>query len=215
MFGPRSIALFSLRFAIVYLLLAVPWPGLVEGYGKVYRSALSGLFDSSGRWRSVEVRRFRPGQPLTANVMDTEIVVSGRRTLRNGRRPALQIIRSSRDTGYLPTALVLSLIAATPMARSRKGVALVMGFVFVCWYVALVPGLMIYDWFFQEEVRLGADASVLPWGSVLHMASEISQWMGAYFVLPVLIWLVLIFDRERWYRVIRAVTPEDAIPSDG
>ena len=215
MFRPRSIAIFSLRFTIVYVLLAAPWPGLVEAYGKLYGSAVRGLFGSSGWQRSVEVRRFKPDQPLTATVMDTEILVStGATASRGGMRPALQIIRSSRDTGYLPTALVLSLIAATPLARSRKRDALIWGFIFVSWYVALVPGLMIHDWIFQEEARLASDAGVSPLRGVLHMASRISQWMGAYFVLPVLLWLLLIFDRERWGRVIQELTSQDAITSE-
>ncbi len=61
---------------------------------------------------------------------------------------------------------------------------------------------------------MAADASVSLWGGVVHVAAQISQWMGAYFVLPVAIWLLLIFDRERWHRIIRELTPADTITSE-
>jgi hypothetical protein len=185
MFGPRSIAAFSLKLTLVYVLLVAPWPGLIEGYGWFYGSAVRGLYGSSGPERTVEVRRFRPDQPLTATVMDTEIVVStGVNAAPDGTRPALQIVRSSRDTAYLPTALVLALVAATPMPRSRKWGALFWGLLIVSWYVVLAPGLMIHDWFLQEEARLGVGESPALWRGLVHGGSQISQWMGPTSAFP-------------------------------
>jgi hypothetical protein len=36
---------------------------------------------------------------------------------------------------------------------------------------------------------------------------------GAYFGFPVVVWLFLIFDRDRWYIAIKALTPEPGIQS--
>lgn len=128
MFKGRSALAFLVRFVIVFTLLMAPWPGLREAYAACFRAGGNVLLGAFGAHGSV---RFLPlSTPDPEH--DTELILRDRRTGKT-----VHLAGDSRLYGYLPTGFVLSLILATPMGRSRRVKALILGMALVNVYVIL------------------------------------------------------------------------------
>lgn len=196
----RQVAGFGLRAALLYGLLIAPWPGLIESYGSFYRAVVQIAIAPADPERSILVRRYRPNQPLTATVMDTEVL--HRLPERKRWRPGLvRSIRSSRSTGYMPTALVVALILATPVSWRRRASALGIGVLLVTIFVATMPAFQIYA-DFEPERRHFLIGQLpwlkAPWRAFLRALTRCSLSMVPYYLVPTLLWLLLVFKPQDW-----------------
>ena len=188
----RPIAGFFLRLLILYGLLAWPWPWAVRSYSAAYRTVANGAFGSFG---SEGVVRFQ-ANPHVSRGMDTNLTVRKRQSQLMGTTA-----HNPRLTGYLPTALLVSLVLATPIPWVRRIKALFWGLLLVHLFVYLRLEITLLHWF-------SADG---PWAiyspgpfarSVLSGAHEIgvvSPMMT--FVAPVIIWIIATVrqkDLDHW-----------------
>jgi hypothetical protein len=197
----RQVAGFGLRSALVYGLLIAPWPGLIEAYGSFYRVMVQIATISADPERSVVVSRYRPNRRLAATVMDTQILHRIPDTAGFAQDVALQSIRSSRSTGYMPTALVMALILATPIPWRRRASALGIAVLLMTTFVATMPAFPIYEAFEPERrhfLIVQLPWLEAPWRAALHALTRYSFMMGPYYVVPPLLWLLLLFKREDW-----------------
>ncbi|TDJ13682.1 MAG: hypothetical protein E2O66_04530 [Deltaproteobacteria bacterium] len=201
MLSSKRVAGFALRFVFFYGVLMAPWPGLTETYGGFYRAIVQIAVVSSDPQRSVVVRRYRPNRPLTATVMDTEILHRIPGTPGISRVGATQSIRSSRSTGYMPTALALALMLASPMSWKRRVSGLGVAALMMTMFVAAMPAFQIYEAFEPERTHfLISQLPWLagPWRAIVHGFAQFSLWMGPYYLVPTLVWLLLAFKPEDW-----------------
>lgn len=128
MLRPRQIAGFLVRFALLYAVSMAPWPGLAEAYGRFYRAAVQIAIASADPERSVVVARAGHSARADAGAaLDTHILtrVPGRPL--DSQEQVLEWVRSSRYTGYVPLALTLTPILATPLPWRRRAAALCWG----------------------------------------------------------------------------------------
>lgn len=123
------------RLVVIYGLLVAPWPGVREAYARAAASVGSMVFrDTLEGWTC----RFEARSDPTGDI-DTDLFMSSRASgalARNGQSAFL---------GYfMPTALLIALVLATPLPGSRRVRALILGllllhafFVFKTWIIVL------------------------------------------------------------------------------
>ncbi len=188
-FSRRRIAGFFILFLAFYGLLMAPWPGVRPAYAAYFRAVGTWLFGSFGAKDAV---RFRPA-PEGPGEWDTVVVLSNPHTGAVGT-----IQHDSRNMGYVPTAMLLSLVLATPFPLRRKGRTLLWGFLLVNFYVALRIALVLLRDLSQDDALclfpLGPfGRQVLAWAVRALVMSP-----GSYFAFPVFIWILVTFRRSDW-----------------
>jgi len=182
--APNTALRFALRLLLVYGLLITPWPGLKSGYGSVFRTSGNGLLHALGFRGIVELRP--PAEEHAA--WDVEMHMKNPKTSERWH-----VEYSSRGWAYLPTAAIVALILATPLAWSRRWIALATGLVLVHVFIALrVAGVVLYGMYWGGAIQLG---------EVQAKAAEVvlngfSNSPVTTFVVPVVIWLLVTFRRS-------------------
>jgi hypothetical protein len=197
----RQVAGFGFRAVLLYGLLMVPWPGVIEAYGTFYRVAVQFGAVWAAQETSVRVRRFRPNVPLTATVMDTVVLHRIPGSEDESLETAMRSLRSSRSAGYMPTALALALILATPVPWRRRAWALGLGFLLMTAFVSIMPAFQIYEDFEVERSHFLIEKLPwleAPWRAFLRVLTRCSLSMVTYYIVPVLLWFGLVFRREDW-----------------
>ena len=122
---------FAVRFGLIFCLLVIPWPGLREGYAHIFQlesralikvalpatgSSVGGATESGQRWA------------------DTRIVLnpSGETTVER-RLSSRTVLLDSRSLGWMPLAMMLAMIGATPLIQRHLWHALLaFGLVNMC-----------------------------------------------------------------------------------
>ncbi|MCK4660288.1 MAG: hypothetical protein KAV82_12265 [Phycisphaerae bacterium] len=192
MFPLKRVARFFILFVIFYGLFMAPWPGVKDAYGEYFRGGATILFSSFGEKDNI---RFRPYQPKAGEHDERDTIV----TFTNSQTGAVGTVRhSARLTGYIPTVVLISLILATPLPRSRKGWALLWGFLLVNAFVALRLGLVLLRDLSRDDPLCLFELSPFALKTLAWSIRAFVQSMGSYFGFPVLIWILVVFRRRDW-----------------
>jgi len=193
----RRIAAFFLKVILFYALLMIPWPGVIAGYGFVFRACGNIFFRSFGPAGRVY---FAPISPLPAgkDAKDTSVTLENIQT--RGARGTMDM--NSRLMGYLPTAFAAALILATPVPWSRRLWALTWGVLLMSCFAGIELALRLLDAFSDKNVlavfSLGptAKATVLTLLKVLGMSP-----VSAY-IAPIFVWVLVTFRRGDWEKFL-------------
>ncbi|MHC4697956.1 MAG: hypothetical protein ACYTFA_14580, partial [Planctomycetota bacterium] len=118
----RGITGFFTRLSVIYILFVLPWPGLKAEYAAFFRTGGNLVLPSLIPEGSI---RLAPA-PDPTDRFDTYIHFANKRTGGEG-----EAVASSRNSGYLQTAFLISLILATPQAWSGRLWALLWGLILV------------------------------------------------------------------------------------
>lgn len=187
MFPLRRVARFLLLLVVIYALLVAPWPGLAKGYATLFRAAGEYLFGSIGSegWASFEPLAVGEG------IEDTAITLTHERVPGRGG----QILISSWYTGYVPTAVVVALVLATPIRWPRKWKALLWALLLIHVFVALRLGLPIYRGFCLDDEFRQFSLSPLQLKVLEQTIAALRRAPASLFVVPVFIWIAVTFRR--------------------
>lgn len=193
----RLIGRFVLRFAVVYGLLIMPWPGWKEVYSEYYRSLGNMVFGGGEERRSVDFER-NTERVWPVN-FDTLIVVANRDQLdHNGIGPQIRLGLDTRQMGWIPSAVFLALTLAVPMTWKRRVSAWI-------WGVLLTQGYLIFSlWVFigNESTRLSLLTLAPFWKNVAQAVetSVIYDPVGPNLLFPVLVFVVVaIRAGDEWF----------------
>lgn len=187
MWSSRRIAGFFARLAIIYGLFVIPWPGIKTGYAAFFRVSGTFFFESLIPGGSV---RFEPA-PNPTGRFDTVILCVNKRTGAEAEADA-----SSRNSGYLQTALLISLVLATPLPWSRRVWALLWGLLLVNVAMACTTLVLLLRIFSSRGFLL----ELTPfWDKILEVAFGLAM-TDAVTLWPVsvLTWIVVSFRRSDW-----------------
>jgi len=208
----KTILRFLAWFVAIYALFIFPWPGSRDFYGTYLRSiAKFALADTNG----LRILRFDEVPSARRNhTLDTRITVANREQLDvNGSGRAVMLDFDSRGLGWVPTALLIALITATPVPWSRRAWAFVWGMLAI--HAVILFSIQVYIWN-QSDAASGLNLCELPpfWKAIVNGLEEtlVTQ-LGASFVLPTLIWIFSTF-RITDLRAIRpntTRTPRDNV----
>jgi len=203
---------FFVRLIVVYGVLLAPWPGLAGGYAVFYRAGANVLFGSLGSAGQATFQpKTDPGAKTGNRKFDSEVVIKTRKPGRAGE--VLVYTRDvpfhTRRVGYLSTALVVALIAATSMRWGRKWASLAVGLVLVHLFIAVEIGLtLLYSLSDGEPRAIDVGAGAGRFFARLYEMMVISPTLT--FVVPILIWLLVCVrwrDLERLGRRGDSSTP--------
>jgi hypothetical protein len=181
-----------LRFAVIFGLLIFPWPGINDIYGAYFRSFGNFVFNREDSPRLVS---FDPHILVhDFSTLNTRLTLANRTTPDSkGNFPAKQIDLDTRSIGWIPTALTISLIAATPIPWGRRVGALLAGLV-------LVHALIIFTletWIWSKSSSLALLDLTPFWQRVADdLRYTFLTQLGVSFTAPVLIWLLVCFRKR-------------------
>ena len=188
---PRNPALrFVVCFALWYVALLFSWPVFGQAYCAAFRSIGTSIYGANDRTKEITFEAFPPGDH---SHFTRAVIVNSSRMQPDGSGPVWNLDLDTRALGWMPLALLLALILATPLpwARCRKallwGILSQQGFVFVA--------LGFFLWNESSEAGL---VSLSANGKEAVTAVK-SMLAGQLIVaVPVLIWILTAFRREDW-----------------
>jgi hypothetical protein len=203
---------FVVRLLLIYTLMILPWPGLEQGYAALYRSGSNLVARALGLGHHVSLHPlneedragFRGRADARALALDDTRIV-----FRAGGQQ-LTVLHSTWYSGYIPTALLIALMLATPLSWPHRLLSLLWGLLIVDAYLALRMGATFiaggaYDplhWLPAPELRRSALSAIAVTG----------PGSGLWYVVPLLTWILLV--HRRVYREVFA-TAEDRSASSG
>lgn len=225
MLQPRAIAKFAILATAFYAALTFSprlWPSLQQGYASVFRFGGNAFFSQFWLWPEAHVAfldlysddligdinasipgampdGFTPPPPRADQ--DTLMV------LVNQRVPgSIGMLRTSSSfMGYVPVAMVIALVLATPMRWSRKGWAVIWGLLLVQAFIAVrVSVLLLHHGFAASEKQY---VLFRPGPFMTGLLGRVNEVLAdnptfAYIGPPVGVWLIILFgfgmlDRRR------------------
>ena len=185
----RLILGFLIRFVIVFGLLILPWPGWNEFYGQGFRALGNAVFGREDEKCILYFEAHRQTRGFSA--VDTRITIGNRQLVdSNGKGPVTLLELNTRSVGWLPTALTIALIVATPVPWRRRWRALVWGVLLI--HAFILFSVAVYIWNESATVSL---VTLSPLWKQIADALEYTLvvQMGASFSIPVLIWVAVLF----------------------
>lgn len=179
---------FLLRFLVLYIALMIPWPGVETAYRAVYVKGAALLYGNLGEHYGVT------GKEPASGSKGPDVEISVPRFDMGGRlTPSV----SSREVGYLSTAIIVSLMLATPVAWRRRLWILSLGLALTCLFVIvrLLP-LVIYTRTAEAGILSGA---VEP--GTFHVAvAAVVKFVGfgqpMSYIVPIIIWILVAVRRD-------------------
>jgi hypothetical protein len=188
----KPLLAFVCRFALLFGLLIIPWPGWNGIYGEYFRALGQMVFSRDEGSRIV---LFTPNvKQAVSSTLTTELTLGNRYLLDATGKGLLKRAKlDTRSIGWVPTALTLALIAASPLPWIRRGWALLGGLVLVHFFILFT--LQTWIWSNEPVVSL---ATFFPFGKQVADALEFTfvEQLGASFAVPVLIWIFVSFRRN-------------------
>ena len=188
---------FALTTALVFGLLMAPWPGLRAAYASLFRVVNEISF--SLFWRGGDVHFERHAVP--SEPADTYV-----RVVEDGGASWYTLV-DSWGAGWLPTAVFLALVLATPIPRPRRLRALLFGALLVHLYVASMMWINLLEGLTRHAARCastqhGAWLGAAWWHEFLATTLVVFRLDPSVFVaVPVLVWLLVSVrrsDLETW-----------------
>ena len=187
----RPIVAFLCGFVLVYGLLIVAWPGFNEAYAAYLRELGRLAFVRNDSQR---ILRFDPAKQPARKNLTTRIIIGNRQQIDGeGNFPATVLQVDTRLIGSMPTALVVALITATPIAWKRRAWALLWGVLCIHAYILFCLGI----WIWNQSTNASLVTLTPFWKAVAEgLEYTLIVQQGASFAVPVLIWLLVTFRRE-------------------
>jgi hypothetical protein len=215
---PRVLLKFSLRLLVLWALLLAKWPGVETGYAAYFRGMGNLAFARFWFWPQATVRfmdpnAVTPGQlppwadaPKAQDVLDTAMVLENREA-----RGDVSFLRtSSRLIGYLPTAIVIGLFLATPVAWKRRWIGLGAGLAAVHVFILLrITVKLVVGYSGDKGVALFHPGPF--WAKFWQNTQQvIHEDPTVSLVVPVFVWIAIAFRPSQWGVLQDAAQPPPA-----
>jgi len=165
---------------LIYLVLAIPWPGLTSAYTGLFQSVGNVMLPTYG---NVAYVSFRP-PPAPQARWDTEIHVRP-----FNRTDAWHLEMSARGWSYLPTIAFASLVLASPIGIRTRLAWLILGlFVVHLFIVVRVLIAVHYTLYSGGAIEMSSWASRM-WKLLFESVSASTV---VTFLTPTMIWLACV-----------------------
>jgi hypothetical protein len=190
-FARGPIVWLLLRFAVIFGLLIVPWPGWNQAYSHYFQSLGQMVFNPPG-----ESKRMVVFAPVTGKVplLDTQLTLENADLADgSGRGLVKRTELDSRSIGWVPTALTMALVLATPIPWPRRLAALAGGLVLIHLFIFFT----LQSWIWNNSADLSLMTLSAFWKNVVDQLNyALMNQIGASFSIPVVIWIFVTFRRQ-------------------
>ncbi len=190
----KPIAGFLIRFVLVYAVLMAPWPGVKSVYQSAFSSGWSFVF---GTITSPETVRLAPLESAD-RMADTTLFVRHRHV------PGIvNMTINCRQTAYLPTAVAMALLLATPIPWPRRVKALCWGLALVHLFIGLrLVVMLLYGAYRDVSPPDYADPGI--WvKTVAATVLFVGTGQALSYIGPIFIWLVVALRRDDLTRILQ------------
>jgi hypothetical protein len=182
---------FLLRFLVIFGLLIAPWPGLNQAYSQYFQSLGQLVFNPTG-----ETKRMVVFSPASGQIpgMDTRLTLENAELAdASGRGLVKSTEIDARSIGWVPTALTIALILATPIPWTRRLVALAGGIFLI--HLFIFFSLQAWIWNNSPDLSL-LTLSKFEQRVVGELNYALMNQLGISFTVPVVIWTLVTFRRQ-------------------
>ena len=185
---PRNPALrFLVCFAFWYAVLLFSWPVFGQAYCAAFRSIGTLIYGANDRSKEITFEAFPPGDH---SHFTRAVIVNPSRMEPDGSGPVWNVDLDTRALGWMPLALLLALILATPLPWARRRKAFLWGILFQQVFVFVALGFFLWN----ESSEAGLVSLSANGKEALRAVKSMlaGQLIAA---VPVLIWLLVTFRR--------------------
>jgi hypothetical protein len=189
-FSNRETTLTLLRslgvFVLIYSLSFLPLPGISAGYCTLFRHVAEVIFGGDRGPRNLAYSS-TPDSPY-----DTRIVIANRASMDAwGGGPVWNVDLDTMAMGWNPTAFLLALTIATPIAFLRRLQSLALGLAIM---QALILGALGY-FIWIESAGVGL-VSLTPFWNHLTQGFATAPKEQIGFAIPIFVWILTTFTRS-------------------
>jgi exosortase/archaeosortase family protein len=186
-----AIPAFARRFALVFVLLGMPWPGVTGLCRDAFRGIGALAFTTPKGAREVIFE--------SRGAHDTRIEIANRRLMNaDGSGPVRDLDLDDFSVLWRPIWLVIALIAATPMPLRQRLRALCLGGACLGGYVLLTLKFVI--WNESTEVSLN---TLPPFWKGIAGDAQSDLLVGLGLTVPVMVWLLTAVRRSNLHATER------------
>jgi len=192
----RRIAAFFALSLLIYAVLIVPWPGVMNAYRAGFRGVGNVLFARVGKAGTVAFEAI----PAAMHEKDTRL------TFRSTRVPGAAVPMDIDATylGYRPVIFLVALTLATPVAWRRRWRALLWGLLRVHVFVAVRISLPIMNVFSNgDALSVFAPGPFLK-GVLGKLTLVFFRAPATTYTAPAFIWLLVTFRRDDLKMLLRS-----------
>ena len=180
---------FIFRFMCIFGILIAPWQGWNEFYGQYFREVGQAALNFGQTKRTV-VLEPSSEQTLHPNI-DSQMTMGNRDLIdARGKEHVERTGLDTRSIGWLPTALTMALILATPIPWQRRVSALIGGMILVQGFI--VFSLLSWVWRNSGQLSL-ANLSPFWQATADELSYTLLNQLGTSFSVPVVIWILVSF----------------------
>ena len=195
MFQNKKLIGAFVRFIVIFGVLVIPWTGWNAIYSSYFRALGTVAFSRQDAQRVV---LFDQDQMMHGfSSLDTRMTL-GNRALADssGKGKARKITLDTRSIGWMPTALTIALILATPVPWRQRAWALLWGLLLV--HAFILFSLQVWIWDKSANLSLMSPPPFLQ--TILdEMEYTLLTQLGCSFSVPILIWILVTFRRENLF----------------
>jgi hypothetical protein len=181
---------FLLRFALVYVLLLLPWPGFHAAFNAYFRAFGGMIF--AGQTEHSEIT-FETAKDSHCPNQTRVVIVNNALMNYDGSGPVRNLDFDAHAIGWRPIALLAALIYATPISWGRRTRAFAFGAIGI--HAFLIFFLAVGIWSEANELPLAFFVPVTPfWKAVATgVRTVVVAQIGLF--IPVLVWILVTFRR--------------------
>jgi len=195
MFQNKKLIGAFLRFIVIFGVLVIPWPGWNAIYSSYFRALGEAAFSRQDTQRVVLFGQDQITHGFSS--LDTRMTL-GNRALADssGKGKAKKITLDTRSIGWMPTALTIALILATPVPWRQRAWALLWGLLLV--HAFILFSLQVWIWDKSSDLSL---MSTSPFMQTIfdEMEYTLLTQLGCSFSVPLFIWILVTFRRENLF----------------
>lgn len=215
MVPPKQLGRFCIAAIVVCVILIPRWPGIESGYAYLFRAGGNLLFSETfWCWTEGEVHFIDLRDPDQAGAIERAVgapVGEGFSPTRaEGAKDTLMILinrrlggsdglrTSSREGGYIPTALIIVLVLATPLPWRRRLWTLLWGWVLVQLFIVLRLTVTLSEGFSGVKDHTLFHPSEF-WGGILsNVQNVLCDDPFVSWVFPVFVWFLVALRSRIW-----------------
>src|SRR5271166_5599060 len=182
------IAAFGLRFAVILVLLSIPWPGLYPGYASLSR----GLAKVAFGWETWPLNVEFDNAPAQPGVdADTRLVIVDPALMNADGSGPIRNLDINFGEYWRGNALLVALVLATPMPPRKKARTLLLALLVLQAWLLVFLACQIWD---EAGYLPGAGFSLLRW--IFRSGMKEGFVAQVNMAAPVLIWLGFVYRTD-------------------